>query len=93
MAGEGEVRLGDEVQDLLSGVKGIAIGRTSWITGCDHIQIKPQGTTPDGNQRESLAVDEPMVKILKRAKVLPTTQAPTAKRGGPRAPAKRAYGI
>jgi len=92
MAGT-RVELGDEVQDLISGVKGIATGRTTWITGCDHIQIQPQGSAENGGRLEAIATDEPMVKILKKAKVVPLTAQDPKERGGPAAPAKRAYSI
>jgi hypothetical protein len=77
------IELGDEVQDTISGVKGIAIGRTTWLTGCDNIQIKPQGTDRDGKPCESFAADEPVVKVTKKAKV--TVQQPQTprERGGP----------
>jgi hypothetical protein len=77
------IELGDEVQDTISGVKGIAIGRTRWITGCDNIQIKPQGTDRDGKPCESFPADEPVVKVIKKAKIkLQDPQSPR-QRGGP----------
>lgn len=77
------IELGDEVQDTLSGVEGIAIGRTTWITGCDNIQIKPQGTDRDGRPCETFGADEPVVKVIKKQKItLQTAQAPR-ERGGP----------
>jgi hypothetical protein len=88
------IELGDEVQDLVSGVKGIAIGRTTWITGCDHIQVKPQGATAEGLPRDSFAVDEPMLKIIKKARVaVPNSavDAPTKKGGPGLAKARSAY--
>ena len=87
------IELGDEVQDLISGVKGIATGRTTWITGCDHIQIQPQGSAENGGRLEAIAADEPMVKILKKAKVAPVSAQTPRDRGGPASPAKRAYSI
>lgn len=78
------IELGDEVQDTISGVKGIAIGRTQWITGCDNIQIKPQGVDRDGKPCESFAADEPVVKVIKKAKIKLQQEAPTPReRGGP----------
>lgn len=82
MANE-RIELGDEVQDTISGVKGIAVGRTTWITGCDNIQIKPQGVDRDGKPCDSFAADEPIVKVVKKAKIK-VQQAQTPKdRGGP----------
>jgi hypothetical protein len=87
------IELGDEVQDLITGIKGIATGRTTWLTGCDHIQIQPQGSNKDGGRMESIACDEPMVKVVKAGKVKAVVAETPRDRGGPAAPAMRAYGI
>jgi hypothetical protein len=81
------IELGDEVQDTISGVKGIAIGRTTWITGCDNIQIKPQGAGEHGGPHDTFAADEPVVKVIKRAKVSVALAQTPRDKGGP------AYGV
>lgn len=77
------VELGDEVVDLISGVKGIAVGRTTWLTGCDNIQIKPQGVDRDGAPCQSFAADEPVVRVLTKGKVTLTAPKTPRERGGP----------
>jgi len=36
-----KIKLGDKVKDTITGIQGIAIGRTTWLTGCDRITIQP----------------------------------------------------
>jgi hypothetical protein len=86
------IELGDEVQDTISGVKGIAIGKTTWITGCANIQIKPQGVDRDGKPCESFAADEPVVKVIKKGKIkLQEPQTPKERGGPAHGTPKRSY--
>ena len=86
------IELGDEVQDTISGVKGIAIGRTTWITGCDNIAIRPQGTDRDGKPCDFFSADEPVVKVIKAGKVKVQAPQTPRERGGPAyGTAKRTY--
>ena len=34
--------LGKEVQDIVTGVKGICIGKVTWLFGCNQYSIQPQ---------------------------------------------------
>jgi len=83
------IQLGDLVQDEVTLFKGIAIGRTRWIHGCDRITIKPQGVTKEGGEFDASTFDEPSIKILKRAVVKSENndepepkKKPTARTGG-----------
>ena len=61
------VELGDEVQDLITGFKGIAICRHSYLTGCARISVQPKivkGVIP-----EDRSFDEPQLKVLSTKKV------------------------
>ena len=79
-----KVELGDEVEDRVSGFKGIAVARTRWISGCDRISIQPKGVDKDGKTFESQSFDEPMLKIIKRGKVEVTERDEDDDSGGPR---------
>lgn len=68
MAHKNEIRLGDEVEDLLTGIKGIATGVTTWMNGCRRIVIQPK-PTKDGKLADSINADEPTIKILRRGVV------------------------
>jgi len=61
------VELGDEVQDLITGFKGIAVCRHTYLTGCARISVQPKlvkGETPDDR-----SFDEPQLKVLVPKKV------------------------
>lgn len=85
MTGKGEIKLGMEVQDTISGLKGICTCVSNWLYGCSRIGIQPQGLDKDGRKQETEFFDEAGVKIIgpglrEEAK----TPAPTTHRtGGP----------
>lgn len=60
------VTLGDEVKDTVSGYKGIAVCKCSYLQGCDRIAIqapiRKRGEKPLSWQY----FDEPQLKVLKR---------------------------
>ena len=62
------VELGDEVQDLVTGFKGVAVCRHIYLMGCDRISVQPKmvkGVTPDDR-----SFDEPQLKVLSAKKVV-----------------------
>lgn len=73
------IELGDEVQDLVSGFKGVAVGRTQWLYGCERIIVTPR-MGKDGKVGENMSFDEPQLKLLK-AKTIKTK---VEKKGGDR---------
>jgi hypothetical protein len=78
------IELGDKVKDTMTGIEGIAYGRSIYMTGCDHIGIKRTGTDPDGKPHDLHWVDEPLVKVTKaNAYKLPDESARGAPAGGP----------
>lgn len=75
-----KINLGDEVKDTITGFKGIAIARTTWITGCCRINVQPKGINKDGKLFEIESFDEPMLEIIKPKKPKKINR----KTGGPR---------
>lgn len=61
------IPLGSEVKDKVTGFRGVAIGRTEWLTGCATIIVKPK-VDKDGKVPESQTVDEPLLDVLKSPK-------------------------
>ena len=57
------IKLGQKVRDRITGIEGIAIGRTEWLYGCNRIVIQPKGTGSDGKPIESVVVDEPQCEV------------------------------
>ena len=58
------IPLGCEVEDTVSGLKGIAIAKTDWLYGCIRICIQPPAV--DGKLPESVSFDEPQLKIISK---------------------------
>lgn len=63
------ITLGDEVKDSVTGIRGIAVCRMTWLHGCDRIIIQPAGLTKDGKPFENYTTDEPQIVVLKKKKV------------------------
>lgn len=82
-----EVRLGDRVKDKITGAVGIVWGITSYLHGCDRINVMPE-ELQDGKAPEVLSFDEPQVTVIKaRAYQLehpePKPEKKTKAPGGP----------
>ena len=83
-------KLGAKVRDRISGIEGIVIGNTEWITGCNTINLKPQGLDPSGKPFESVGVDEPWLEEVKGGISLQVEKPADPKlRGGPNRVAQR----
>ena len=63
------VTLGDFVKDPITGFKGIAISRHSYLNGCDRISIQPP-LDKNGKCPDTVTFDEPQLTILKKNKFL-----------------------
>lgn len=76
-----KIELGDLVKDKITGFKGVAIGRTTWLFGCDRISVQPQGLKKEGGTYEVQSFDEPQLEVVKKAKT--KDKAENHKTGGP----------
>ncbi len=70
--------LGDNVEDLISGFKGIVIARHQWLHNCNTYSVQPQ-QLKDGKPVERSSFDEPQLKIVEK-KVIKKLKKKT---GGP----------
>ncbi len=75
------VELGDEVQDKVTGFKGIAVVRSIYLQGCDRISVQPL-VDKEGKIPESQHFDDPQLKILKKQKVKPESVQRESSPGG-----------
>jgi len=80
------IKLGSRVKDTISGLEGIATGRTEYLFGCVRIQVTPQ-KVKDGAAVEGQWLDED--QLVKAGSFVPAR--PTAgATGGPMPAPKRA---
>lgn len=78
------INLGDRVRDVTTGIEGFAFGRSEYLTGCDHIGIKRDGTGSDGKPFDIHWCDEPVVELTGKPRfVLPDRGDEVSKPGGP----------
>lgn len=75
-----KVNLGDLCKDVVSGFRGIAVSRHSYLQGCDRISIQPP-VGEDGNHPSAVAFDEGQIEVLEKQVVNPDP-APQAQRTG-----------
>jgi len=61
--GEMEIKLGQKVEDRVTGFTGIAVSRTEFLQGCCRIEVQPtidkEGKIPDLG-----CFDEPQLKVV-----------------------------
>lgn len=82
-----EIKLGQEVQDRVTGYKGIAIARSHYLQGCDRILVQPK-MAKDGTIPEATGFDEPDLNVISDG-VFPIPEPKPKKNGGPRPFASR----
>lgn len=78
-----KINLGDTVKDPVTGIKGIAYVRCSYLQGCDRIGIQEPVIKEKGKESivpELFHVDEPQLDLVKRSTLKKTT---AKKPGGP----------
>lgn len=78
-----DVTLGSEIEDMITGLRGICVSKTEWLNGCNRIGIQPRGVK-DGKPADPYHIDVQQVKILKAA---PSQDHPPG--GGPMPDPKR----
>lgn len=76
------VKLRDEVQDEISGFKGIAVACHIYLQGCTRITLQPK-VGKDGKLPEHRTFDEPNLKVTKANKLPDKVSAVARLLGGP----------
>jgi len=57
------VKLGDEVQDTVTGFKGIAVARYEYLSGCARFGVQPKAVK--NVLPKQATFDEPLLKVIK----------------------------
>lgn len=58
-----EIKLGQEVRDKVTGFKGIAVGKTEYLQGCNRISVQPK-VNKEGGLVECESFDEPDLEVI-----------------------------
>lgn len=74
------IELGQEVEDRVTGFKGIAVSMTAYLQGCNRVGVAPP-TVKDGDLRDVESFDEPDLIVIGDG-ILPSSA--TEPPGGPR---------
>jgi hypothetical protein len=61
------IKLGQEVQDIVSGFKGTVYGKSDFLYGCTRIAIQPK-VKEDGTFQGAQWFDEPQVEVISKKK-------------------------
>lgn len=59
-----DIRLGDLVQDKITGFKGIVIAKTEWLNQCTRVFVQPQELNKDGEPIKPREFDLPDLTLL-----------------------------
>ena len=60
-----KIGLGDKVEHVVSGIVGIVVARTEWISGCWRMTIQPRAKE-DGTLPEAVSFDDVEIKVLEK---------------------------
>lgn len=81
------VNLGDKVRDLVTGFEGVAVAKTTWLSGCERFTIQPGGVTAEGKTHDTETFDVTQLEVVEAGAV----QIARTDTGGPRPePVRRA---
>lgn len=75
--------LGQEAEDILTGFKGIIMGRTEYLTGCDRYGLMPRKVLSDGRLPIWEWFDESLLKLTGKSLKLNAGKESVSKPGGP----------
>lgn len=86
------IRLGDEVQDVITGFTGIAISIATYLHGCARICVQPQQLDDNGKIKDTQWFDEPQLMVMKQQKISFRKET-KEETGGPKDDPKFSYSI
>ena len=76
------IELGQEVKDRVTGFKGIATAKTTYLQGCDRFSVTPP-VSKSGDLQDTQSFDEPDLIVVSDG-ILPKVVKPQTPPGGPR---------
>jgi hypothetical protein len=81
------VELGDEAQDVISGLSGVATGKAEYLTGCTQFSLSQRKLTKDGGLADAVWLDESRLLVVKKQAIKLSVAASSP--GGPQLSAPR----
>ena len=85
-----QIILGSEVEDKVTGFKGIAVARAEYLNGCSRIAVQPM-VDKDNKVPDAKYVDEPQLKVISLAKASIEGSKDTGGPHGTEAPLNREF--
>jgi len=71
MAQRGEITLGDDAKDTITGLSGVVVAITDWLHGCQRITIQPR-ELKDGKPVDNCTFDVEQIEVLVPKELLKT---------------------
>ena len=68
MANRGEIHLGDEAKDEITGLTGVVVAVTTWLNGCERLSIQPR-ELKDGRPVDNCVFDVEQLVLVKRRQI------------------------
>lgn len=78
-----KIELGDEVEDLITGFRGVAIAHHHYLHGCDRFTVQPKKLGSDKKPVGLETFDVPQLKLIKKNSFVPVPQPKETPPGGP----------
>lgn len=74
---------GAELKDVITGFRGIVVGRSDFITGCRQYCLRPKGLQKEGKPKPSNWFDEDRLKKVGKGITLNPTKKPPKRKSPP----------
>ena len=85
-----DIQLGDEVEDIISGHKGIASSKTTFLNGCVYFDVASKGDAAKKIEATSMFVSCVRLKKISKTPLKPLVPQNEKPTGGPSSRAQRA---
>ncbi len=92
MSNPQNIQLGDRVQCIVTGAKGVVMGESMWINKCQRFAVQQEKVDKDGKAPEAQWFDVEQLKLVKKGVIPVKEEVPVARRpNGPQhTPQRRA---
>lgn len=78
-----QIELGMTVKDTITGLVGVVMGRTQYLTGCAHVGICPNKLKTDGSLMDWQWLDERRCSVIKKKIITYEEVTEKIENGGP----------